>query len=59
MGKYFGWVGVGGDEWGWVRVSAVECTVNNVNCKQISHAFVFNIRSYSPKIINIEYQFEH
>ena len=23
MGHYFGWVGVGGDEWGWVGVRAL------------------------------------
>ena len=27
VGYYFGWVGVGVDEWGWVEVSGGGCTV--------------------------------
>ena len=27
VGKYFEWVRVGGDEWGWVGVRGVGCTV--------------------------------
>ena len=39
-----------------VQIKQVNCKIStkNVNNEQIFHAFLFNIRNYSPEVINIQ-----
>ena len=46
MGKYFGWVGVGGAEWGWAGVNARESNFLKILIKNFCNRIEFILKIY-------------